>query len=163
MYEYRLRVQMSDESLQIDEGLFALFEKAAAEANSRKNAAQKGRSFKILERLDDHHVLVSLRSNDEVTPTRALSALSRSMIALDLEGRLEGHCHRGCVLKAELIEGGKEGVTILSDVQLLQEITEMLFGRTSLNNRDKALAKEAAEAIREEVLRYLNQKSVSGR
>ena len=116
---------MSDESLQIDEGLFALFEKAATEANSRKNAAQKGRSFKILERLDDHHVLVSLRSNDEVTPTRALSALSRSMIALDLEGRLEGHCHRGCVLKA--------------------------------------LAKEAAEAIREEVLRYLNQKNVSGR
>lgn len=161
MFEYRLSVSMSDKDLEIDEALEALFRNAAVEANSRTNAINKGRSFEILGKIDDRHIEVKLSSNDEVTPTRALSALSRSMIALDTEGLLEGHCYRGCVLSASLIDSQNEAVTAISDVKLLQEVTEMLFGRASMGNREKALAKEATEEIRITVLKYLNERGVS--
>lgn len=163
MFEYRLSVSPSDKELEIDEPLEDLFRRAAIETNSRANAVNKGRSFNVLEKIDDHHIEVRLSSNDEVIPTRALSALSRSMIALDTEGLLEGHIYRGCVLSASVIESQSEAITAISDVKLIQEIIDMLFGRTSMGNREKALAKEAVEDIRATVLKYLNDKGVSGK
>ncbi len=163
MFEYRLSVSMSDKDLEISEALEALFKSAAIEANSRTNAINKGRSFEILGKIDDHHIEVQLSSNDEVMPTRALSALSRSMIALDTEGILEGHIYRGCVLSATVIDSQSETITAISDVKLLQEITEMLFGRASMGNREKALAKKAVEEVRTTVLEYLNDRGVSGK
>ena len=163
MFEYRLSVSPSDKELRIDEPLEALFRRAAVEANSRANAINKGRSFKVLGKIDDHHIEVRLSSNDEVMPTRALSALSRSMIALDAEGILEGHIYRGCVLSATVINSQSETITAISDVKLLQEITEMLFGRASMSNREKALARKAIEEVRATVLEYLNDRGVSGK
>lgn len=161
MYEYKLSVSLSDTTLKINKKIKDLIIKSAEEANSRRNAISKGRFFKILDLIDDYHIEIILFSNSEVVPTRSLSALSRSMLSLDSEGILEGHCYRGCVLNAELLSSKEQNKTNISDVEILQEIAAMLFDRTSLNNREKNMAKEASEKIKKIVIDYINKKSVS--
>lgn len=161
MYKYDLSVSMSDTNLGISEEIRELMVVAANSANSRRNASRKGRAFEIKELIDEKHIHVCLLSDTEVIPTRALSALSRSMITCDLNGILEGHCFRGRVFNASLIESNEKKETTLSDVQMLQEITAMLFDRVSLNNREKKLARDTCDEIRSIVIDYLNKKSVS--
>lgn len=161
MFKYNLSVSMSDSNLSITNDIRELIIHAADEANSRRNASRKGRAFQINHLIDEKHIHICLLSDTEVIPTRALSALSRSMIALDSKGILEGHCYRGCILNATILDSDEEIATTLSDVQLLQEITAMLFDRVSLNNREKKLAKDTSEEIRNIVINYINKKTVS--
>lgn len=161
MFKYNLSVSMSDSSLKITDEIKQLMIVAAEEANSRRNASRKGRVFQINELIDEYRINVCLFSDTEVVPTRALSALSRSMISLDSNGILEGHYYRGCVLNASILTSSEETTTSISDVQMLQEITALIFDRTSLNNRDKKLAKDTTEAIRKLVINYLNEKTIS--
>lgn len=52
-------------------------------------------------------------------------------------------------------------ITNISDVQLLTTITNMLFGQTDMNNRDKKLSREYVEKLRLTVIEYINQKTLN--
>lgn len=52
-------------------------------------------------------------------------------------------------------------ITNISDVQLLTTITNMIFGQTDMNNRDKKLSREYVEKLRLTVLEYINQKTLN--
>lgn len=52
-------------------------------------------------------------------------------------------------------------ITNISDVQLLTTITNLLFGQTDMNNRDKKLSREYVEKLRLTVLEYINQKTLN--
>ena len=83
------------------------------------------------------------------------------MIALDSDNILDDHIYRGCVLKSEIIKTSCNiNITNISDVQLLTTITEMVFGQTNMNNRDKKLSREYTEKIRSIMLEYINQKTL---
>ena len=161
MFEYNLSVSLSDNST-LNDKIIDIMKKSADEANSRTNALRKGRFFKIGELIDSSHISVQLISDSEVIPSRALTALSRSMIAIDTENILEEHFYRGCVLKSEIMVTSKNvNITNISDVQLLTTLTEMLFGQTNMNNRDKKLSREYTEKIRSIMLEYINQKTLN--
>ena len=154
MFEYNLSVTLSDNS-NLSDTIIDLIKKSAEEANSRTNALRKGRCFKIGELIDSTHIEVQLLSDTEVIPSRALTALSRSNI-------LDDHIYRGCVLKSETIKTSCNiNITNISDVQLLTTITEMVFGQTNMNNRDKKLSREYTEKIRSIMLEYINQKTLT--
>ncbi len=160
MFEYNLSVSLSDNA-DLNDRIVDLMQKSVTEANSRRNALTKGRCFKIGEFIDSSHIAIQLLSNSEVIPSRALSALSRSMIALDSDNILDDHIYRGCVLKSEIIKTSCNiNITNISDVQLLTTITEMVFGQTNMNNRDKKLSREYTEKIRSIMLEYINQKTL---
>lgn len=161
MFEYNLSVSLSDSSTLNDE-IIDILKKSADEANSRTNALRKGRFFKIGKLIDPSHISVQLISDSEVIPSRALTALSRSMISLDTDNILKEHFYRGCVLKSELIKSSFNiNIANISDVQLLTTITEMIFGQTNMNNRDKKLSREYTEKIRKLTLEYINQKTLN--
>ncbi len=161
MFEYNLSVSLSDKS-NIDKEIEKIIKSAANEANSRTNALRKGRCFKIGELIDSTHISVTLASDTEVIPSRALTALSRSMLALDDKNILDKHFYRGCILNSELI-GNATDIIIsnISDVQLLTTITEMIFGQVNMNNRDKKLSREYTEQIRNITIEYINKKTLS--
>lgn len=70
--------------------------------------------------------------------------------------------YRRCVLKSETIKTSCNiNITNISDVQLLTSITEMVFGQTNMNNRDKKLSREYTEKIRSIMLEYINQKTLT--
>ena len=52
-------------------------------------------------------------------------------------------------------------ILMLHLVQLLTTITEMVFGQTNMNNRDKKLSREYTEKIRSIMLEYINQKTLT--
>ena len=161
MFEYILSVSLSDNST-LNNTIIDMMKKAAHEANSRTNALRKGRFFKIGELIDSSHIAVQLLSDSEVIPSRALTALSRSLIAIDTENLLEKHLYRGCVFKSEIMKTSENvNITNISDVQLLTTITEMLFDQTNMNNRDKKLSREYVEKLRSTVLEYINQKTLN--
>lgn len=161
MFEYNLSVSLSDNST-LNDKIIDIMKKSADEANSRTNALRKGRFFKIGELIDSSHISVQLISDSEVIPSRALTALSRSMIAIDTKNILEEHFYRGCVLKSEIVVTSKNvNITNISDVQLLTTLTEMLFGQTNMNNRDKKLSREYTEKIRSIMLEYINKKTLN--
>ncbi len=159
MFKYNLSVSMSDPNLKISEEIKTLMVKAADEANSRRNASRKGRLIKINESIDDYHINITLDSKTEVIPTRALSALSRCMIELDTNGILDGHNYRGCILNSTLLTDENNDIKSISDVEMLQEIIDMLFNRTTYNNRDKKLATQTLDIIRNSVIEYINNKT----
>lgn len=161
MFEYNLSVSLSDNST-LNDKIIDMMKRSADEANSRTNALRKGRCFKIGELIDSSHILVQLISDSEVIPSRALTALSRSMIAIDTENILEEHIYRRCVLKSEIMKTSKNvNITNISDVQLLTTLTEMLFDQTNMNNRDKKLSREYTKKIRSIMLEYINQKTLN--
>lgn len=161
MFEYNLSVSLSDNST-LNDKIIDIIKRAADEANSRTNALRKGRCFKIGELIDSSHILVQLISDSEVIPSRALTALSRSMLAIDTGNILEEHFYRGCVLKSEIMKTSNDvNIINISDVQLLTTLTEMIFGQTNMNNRDKKLSREYVEKIRLVTLEYINLKTLN--
>ena len=160
MLEYHLCVALADQA-PIDGALEALIRRAVEEANARRNAQRKGRKFAFAGMLDPLHFHLVLQSDSEVIPTRALSALTRSILDLDEGGILGDHVVRGAVFSArELLPGEKKTVTALSDVALAQEVTELLFGQQTMTLKNKKRAQQACEQIREIVIAYLTDKSL---
>ena len=161
MFEYNLSVSLSDNST-LNNKIVDIMKKSANEANSRINALRKGRYFKIGKLIDPSHISVQLISDSEVIPSRALTALSRSMISMDTDNILKEHLYRGCILKSEIIKTSSDvNITNISDVQLLTTLTEMIFGQTNMNNRDKKLSREYTEKVRSTMLEYINQKTLN--
>ena len=160
MYEYALVVSLADTS-EITPDIENLIRNAAAEANSRTNASRKGRHFNIGKMINSTHISVQLLSDNEVIPSRALSALSRAMISLDTTGILDGHSYRGCILSSDLKNAPSDNkITSISDVQMLNTITEMLFGQKNMNYRDKQLSRDYSKKIRKLAIEYLNKRTI---
>ena len=84
------------------------------------------------------------------------------MITLDSANILDDHIYRGCILKSGIMKTSENvNITNISDVQLLTTITNMLFGQTDMNNRDKKLSREYVEKLRLTVLEYINKKTLN--
>ncbi|MGN1159429.1 MAG: hypothetical protein ACI4SE_04455 [Lachnospiraceae bacterium] len=159
MFIYHLSVSMSDDTLEISPEILDLMTSAATEANNRRNASRKGRKFEIKDLIDHKHVHIVLSSDTAVIPSRALSALSRSMIALDKNKLLLGHDYRGCILNTTVISSGEHEVTAITDVELLHTITDMIFGQNTMNNRDKKLARDLSDDLRTIAINFINNRS----
>lgn len=159
MHEYNLCVSISDNT-EITNNLYSLILNAANEANSRQNAIRNGRNIRVGDLIDSKHVHITIVSKEEVIPSRALTALSRSVLALDSDNLLDGHCYRGCVFNSSLIASDEKHIIIKNDCELLTTITEMIFGQQTMNNRDKKLSREYTEKLRNLVVDYLNNKTI---
>lgn len=162
MFEYNLSVSMADSNLSITEPkIIKLLKDAIELTNKSRNSKLKGRFFSLCDiPIDETHVKITLKSDTEVIPTRALSSLSRAIIAIDEHDII--HTYRHCVFNAFILDDVniKQKVSNISDVEIITNITEMIFGQLSMNNRDKKLSREYTEKIREIVIEYINKKTL---
>ncbi len=158
MIKYQFSVSLSDQS-PITAPIRQLMEEAATEATARAAAARKDRTFAVSDLpIDETHIQVEMNSLTPIpSPTRSLSALSRSMLSLDKDDLLSGHIVRGCVIKAVLLSVTDEAVTSISDLDMVTTVLRMVYG-VSNGYREKALAKRYVEKIRQVVLEYLGKK-----
>lgn len=157
MFKYTLSVAMADDSLSINDPSIAnLLKKAIDLTNQSKNSIMKGRFYKLSDPIDETHARIVLKSNTEVIPTRAISSLSRSLIAVDKDNVISSY--RGCILQSTILKDKPEKESI-SDVELIQALISMVFGQTQIkSNKEKELAKEYINRIRGLVIEYLSQK-----
>lgn len=156
MFKYTLSVAMADNSLSINDPSIAnLLKKAIDLTNQSKNSIIKGRFYKLSNPIDKTHARIVLKSNTEVIPTRAISSLSRSLIAVDKDNVISSY--RGCILQSTILEDKPEKESI-SDVELIQTLISMAFGQAQIkSNKEKELAKEYISKIRGLVIEYLSQ------
>ena len=161
MFKYILTVSMADEQLSItDPMIMSLLRCAITKTNSSKNSKLKGRHFELASNyIDKDHVNIILKSNNEVIPSRAMSSLSRAIIAEDKNNIISSY--RGCIFNSKLTSNQIVKTANLSDVELLQEIIAMVFGQQNLrNNKDKALARKYTDKIRSLIIEYIQSKSL---
>lgn len=159
MFEYKLSVSMADSTISInDTTIKKLLIEAIQRVNCTRNSRLKGRVFKLTpEPIDDNHVQITLTSNTEVIPTRALSSLARAILDVDTDNILTSY--RGCIFNSSVIANQENILSSMSDVEMMQELQSMVFGQLNMNNRDKQLSREYTEKIRILVIEYINAKS----
>lgn len=159
MFEYKLSVSMADSNICInDTTIKKLLIEAIQKVNCTRNSRLKGRIFKLNpEPIDDKHVEITLTSNTEVIPTRALSSLARAILDVDTDNTLTSH--RGCIFNSSVITNQENILSNISDVEMMQELQSMVFGQLNMNNRDKQLSREYTQKIRTLVIEYINAKS----
>lgn len=159
MFEYKLSVSMADSSISINDiTIKKLLIEAIQKVNCTRNSRLKGRIFKLTpEPIDDKHVEITLTSNAEVIPTRALSSLARAILEVDTDNTLTSY--RGCIFNSSVITNQENILSNISDVEMMQELQSMVFGQLNMNNRDKQLSREYTQKIRILVIEYINAKS----
>lgn len=158
MVRYLFSVGLADQS-PITEPIRQLMASAAVEATARSAAARKDRTFTVSDSLvDETHIHVEMSGLTPIdSPTRSLSALSRSMLYLDRDDLLNGHIIRGCVIKATLLSVTDEAATSISDLDMITAVLQMVYG-SSKGYREKAQTRQYVEKIRQVVLEYLSKR-----
>lgn len=160
MIEYNLSVCLAD-GYALNDEMLDLIKRGVAEANSRRNALRKGRHFIYKGVIDSVHFHIVLQSDSEVIPSRALSALTRSVINIDDKNKIKHHIYRNALFNTVELPTSHSYVSSLSDIEMLQELTSMIFGQSVMTLKNKNLTHTTVEKIRSIIIEYINQKSVT--
>lgn len=160
MVEYNLSVCLAD-GCALDDKLIDLIQRGVVEANSRRNASRKGRHFIYKGVIDPVHFHIILQSDSEVIPSRALSALTRSMLDIDDSNAVRQHIYRNTLFSTIELPKTYSHVSNLSDIEMVQELMSMIFGQSAMTIKNRNLSRDTVEKIRSIVIDYVNQKSVT--
>lgn len=158
MLEYTLSVALANNKCSINNPrVRELLKEAVKLTNQSQSARQRGRLLELSDDpVDDTHARIVLRSATDVIPTRALSGLSRALMAVDRDNIISSY--RGCIFQAALLDEQPKKVKNISDVELIQTLISMTFGQAQIrSNKEKELAKEYIDKIRALVTEYLSQ------
>ena len=161
MISYKCSISIADKS-EITSEMENILRKACIEASSRSNALRYGRKYEFVKLSDDRSLFeLTLFSNDEVIPSRAISAVTRSLIDVDKEGIFKNHWVNKALFITRPLETEETKITALTDVELLKEITDMLFNQTSMTKNNRLLAKETTQKVKDLMIDYLSKKSIT--
>lgn len=158
MYIYDLSISMADKELIFDEKLISAIKSAIAEVNASISARRSGRVIEYIKQLTQNSIHLRLTSADPLAPTRTVSAVSRTLLRNERD-LLEKHIVNSCIFSSRLISQSTSNNTDdLDPIQLVQEVVAIVLGQFA-DNKQRNLAKEASDQIKEVVLRYLDRKS----
>lgn len=161
MYIYDLAVSMSDKELIFDEKLMEAIEQAIDIANNSFSATRYDRKIEFIEAINDTSIHLRMTSRDSINATRSISSLSRALVQNELKkgsGLLEGHIINGCVFNTKLLDQTASSINDLNPTEIVQEVVEIVLGQKFLNDRERRLAREASDKIRDIVIEYVNRK-----
>lgn len=159
MITYNLSISLADEC-EISDDMYNVIQTAIDVANSRRNASRKGRHFSLTGKMDSSHLGIQLLSDSEVIPSRAMSAITRCIYSLDNGDIVSKHFKQNVsFITHEITPPEKYNKTSLTPVELLQEITSIIFGQSGMGN-NRELAIKTQKEIEKIVLNYMNEKSI---
>lgn len=159
MYNFLLNVTGSKKKAVFDEYLINMIKKACEEANSSTNSLRYGRTFSYESQIDEHTVQLRLLSDTSIVATRAISSITRALIRICPQEKLESLKYNSSLLTATIVEEHEEGIEVYSNMdpcEIVQSVIEIFFGQKVLGNNDKKFAKDAAKQIKKIVMDYKN-------
>ncbi|MCM1431992.1 MAG: hypothetical protein NC180_11070 [Muribaculaceae bacterium] len=163
MYIYELNVAMAKQELPLNDTLINAIKEAIEISNMSFSSTRYGRKLEYIDKIDDYHFHIKMKSKDNINASRSLSSLARALVKNEQNKNsmlLEKYIYNGSVFNTQLISSSKDACSHISDCQMLQELISMTFNQTTMNNRDKKLSREYTEKIREIVIEYINKKSL---
>lgn len=162
MYIYDLDVSMSDKELIFDKKLMEAIKQAINIANSSFSAIRYNRKIELVETINNTNIHLRMTSRNPINATRSLSSLSRALVRNEKEknsGLLEGHIINGCVFNTKLLNQTTSFISNLNPTEIVQEVVAIVLGQKFLNDKERILAKEASDKIRDVVIEYVNKKN----
>lgn len=163
MHIYELNVAMAKQELPLDDTLINAIKEAIEISNMSFSSTRYGRKLEYIDKIDDYHFHIKMKSKDDINASRSLSSLARALVKNEQNKNsmlLEKYIYNGSVFNTQLISSSEDACSHISDCQMLQELISMTFNQTTMNNRDKKLSREYTEKIREIVIEYINKKSL---
>lgn len=146
MYVYNLSVAMANKKFSFEQcpEMIDIIKEAITISNSSFSATRYKRSIEFKELIDEKHVLLIIKSRDEINPTRSLSSLSRAVFNVEKERKtsfLSSCTANGCLFNAVVIDAPSRPISIeeLSDSILLKSIIDLVY---SSNESQKQKLKE---------------------
>lgn len=157
MYNYLLNVTASNKKAAFDDEIINAIKAACEEANSSTNSIRYGRTFSFESQIDKYTVQLRLISDTATIATRTISSITRALIRTCPAEKLEPLKYNGSLLTATVAaeyEEGAEAYANLAPYEVVQAVIEIFFGQASLGNKDKKIAKNAADQIKDIVSSY---------
>lgn len=159
MKTYTLEVRMADNTLKISDEMMEIIDSCTEGANSTTVSKREKRSFKVIGRQDENSILITITTRGSINPTRSLSTLSRKLLEnKEMNKILEGHTPNGSVFKAIVIDESNSKITHLSETKIVSEIVSLFFEKNLLP-KEKILAEQTTEKIRNIILEHINKKN----
>lgn len=157
MYNYLLDVTAANKKMKITNDLENAIIDACQDANTTTNSRRYGRNFSFVSRIDPYTIRLRLKSETPIIATRAISSITRALIRIYGMDKLETLIYNGSVLNATIANENEEPSKIYASLEpheIVQNVVEIFFGQGKKRNKDKEVADEAAEQIRNIVIDY---------
>lgn len=157
MYNYLLDVTAANKKVEITKELEIAIIEACQDANTTTNSRRYGREFSFVSRIDSCTLRLRLKAEEPVIATRAISSITRALIRIYDADKLESLKYNGSILNATIANENEEPSDIYSNLgphKIVQSVIEIFFGQDDKRNKDKKVAKEAAEKIKNIVIDY---------
>lgn len=157
MYNYLLNVTAANRKAKFDSDTIDAVKRACKEANSSTNSIRYGRTFSFVKQIDDNTIQLRLISKTAIVATRTISSITRALIRIYQEEKLQQLKYNGSLLTATVVEENEEGAEVYANIdpcEIVQSVVEIFFGQATMGNNDKKAAKKAAEQIKDIVTLY---------
>ncbi|MCU6747472.1 MULTISPECIES: hypothetical protein [Lachnospiraceae] len=157
MYSYILDVTAANKKIPLTEEFEHAIAEACQNANTTTNSQRYGREFRFISRIDPYTIRLGLKAEKAVIATRAISSITRALIRTYDTDKLETLKYNGSILNATVAEQHEDAAEIyinLEPYEILQSVTEIFFGQGKKRNKDKKVAEEAADKIKQIVIDY---------
>lgn len=156
MVEYYIELKMADKELPITDEVERLIADCAAEASLTTVSKKNKRTFSVDRRLDDHTLLMKLRSRSSVNPTRTMSTLTRAVTRNEkLWLLVKDHIVNGLIFNMTLLSQQYSKIIHVPDTDIVSEIVSIFF-KENYAPEEKQLAEKYAEELRKLIIRFKN-------
>ncbi len=156
MVEYYIELRMADKELPITDEVERLIADCAAEASLTTVSKKNKRTFSVDRRLDDHTLLMKLRSRSSVNPTRTMSTLTRAVTRNEkLWLLVKDHIVNGLIFNMTLLSQQDSKIIHVPDTDIVSEIVSIFF-KENYAPEEKQLAEKYAEELRKLIIRFKN-------
>lgn len=157
MVEYYIELRMADKELPITDEVERLITDCAGEASLTTVSKKNKRTFSVEKRLDDHTLLMKLRSRDSVNPTRTMSTLTRAVTRNEkLWSLVKDHIVNGLIFHMTLLSQRDAKIIHIPDTEIVSEIVSIFF-KENYAPEEKQLAEKYAEELRKLIISFKNE------
>lgn len=157
MYKYLMRVRAYKKDVELTDEIIAAIKDCIEKTNAKDNAQNRGYVFKYEGKLDNYNISICLVSNVSVVPTRALASITTTLVKSypEITEKLK-YCKN--VLKGEEIKSGTEDFSNIDSATVIKTVIDIYYGQDA-SKKNKKLAREYSEKIKDLVVEYLEQTS----
>ncbi len=157
MYQYLMKVRAYKKDVELKDEFITAIKDCIEKTNNKDNAQNRGYVFKYEGQIDSYSIKISLLSNVSVVPTRALASITTTLVKdyPEITDTLK-YCNN--VLKGEELKSSKEDFSNISPDTIVKTVFDIYYGQET-NKKNKKLAREYSEKIKDIVVSYLEQTS----
>ena len=106
MHIYELNVAMAKQELPLDDTLINAIKEAIEISNMSFSSTRYGRKLEYIDKIDDYHFHIKMKSKDDINASRSLSSLARALVKNEQNKNsmlLEKYIYNGSVFNTQLI------------------------------------------------------------